>query len=512
MSDKTSQDSEVKMSFIEHLEELRKRIIRSLLAILAGMIGCWFFREEILDFMFAPLYTAWEQVDGLPAIENLLNFSSLIEPFVAQLKLSALGGVFVAAPVVLYQFWKFIAPGLYPKEKKLAAPFVIVSSVLFVGGSIMAYSIVFPIGFSFFLEFAAGREMKTVETAITIASVEDYVRPAQQPGLFAPPVTSPKLLSPPETPASPALDTDPDTDTDTGTDKDTAAEGSAAEPIEQKDVSTETGSIDDTDTGEANGADPPAPQEPEVTQGAAATTSTSPAKSDSVDTLSEGDFAVSQPHATTSKGPKRPREEAQKPVEGSWYDFLFTGFSKDDCAELEATQGVEGKTVILTLTWNRNSCGKAPPIEKVLINGERVETSFSSVRAPVGRSAFEAGVPAPSTSGEHRIEVLYPKNPHTKKLSPVLMISDYLSFSIRILLAFGLIFELPILISFLSFAGIVNYKQLISFSRWFIVIAVVVAAMLTPPDVVTQLMLAAPLVLLYFISIGVAFFFGPKVE
>jgi sec-independent protein translocase protein TatC len=92
------------------------------------------------------------------------------------------------------------------------------------------------------------------------------------------------------------------------------------------------------------------------------------------------------------------------------------------------------------------------------------------------------------------------------------MIKDYLAFAIRLLLAFGVIFELPILISFLALAGIVNYKQLIRFSRWFMVIAVLIGAMLTPPDVITQLLLALPLMVLYFLSVLFAYLFGPKVE
>ena len=144
-----------KMTFLEHLEELRTRLIRCALAVLGGMIICWFFREDLRTFLEAPLYEAWRSVEGLPEPEPL-KFKSLLEPFIAYLKLSAIGGIFLAAPVILYNLWKFVSPGLYPKEKKVALPFVFVSTLLFVGGSTMAYSIVFPIGFSFFLNFAAG--------------------------------------------------------------------------------------------------------------------------------------------------------------------------------------------------------------------------------------------------------------------------------------------------------------------------------------------------------------------
>jgi sec-independent protein translocase protein TatC len=90
------------------------------------------------------------------------------------------------------------------------------------------------------------------------------------------------------------------------------------------------------------------------------------------------------------------------------------------------------------------------------------------------------------------------------------MVKDYLSFAIRLIIAFGLIFELPIFISFLAIAGIVNYRQLIAFFRYFFVISVIAGAILTPPDVVTQLLLAAPLMLLYALSIVVAYLFGER--
>ena len=104
----------------------------------------------------------------------------MLEPFIAYLKMSAIGGIFLAAPVILYQLWKFVAPGLYPRERRLALPFVLVSSVLFVGGSTMAYSVVFPLGFRFFLEFAAGREMADLKSEVTIEGEPDS--PVRAPG------------------------------------------------------------------------------------------------------------------------------------------------------------------------------------------------------------------------------------------------------------------------------------------------------------------------------------------
>ena len=114
------------------------------------------------------------------------------------------------------------------------------------------------------------------------------------------------------------------------------------------------------------------------------------------------------------------------------------------------------------------------------------------------------------TPGVHAYVLKAPKNPSAHRLVPVLMVQDYLSFAIRLLLAFGLVFELPILISFLALAGIVNYRHLIHFFRYFMVLAFVIGAILTLPDVITQLLLATPLVVLYAASIVVAYLFGER--
>jgi sec-independent protein translocase protein TatC len=249
-------DEDKRMSFLEHLEELRWRLIKCLLAVLVTTIGCWIGRGPILAFLLRPLYEAWSEVKGLPAPEPL-HFTSLLAPFITYLKLSVIGGVFFAAPVIFYQLWRFISPGLYPKERRITVAFVLVSSLLFIGGSLLAYVFMFPTGFRFFLELA---------------------------------------------------------------------------------------------------------------------------------TQSTGDA----------------------------------------------------------------------------------------------------------------------------RLAPMLMIEDYLSFAVRLLLAFGLVFELPILITFLAMAGIVDYKQLFRFSRHFIVFAFVIGAVLTPPDALTQIMMAVPLIALYFLSIAVAYAFRLK--
>lgn len=98
------------------------------------------------------------------------------------------------------------------------------------------------------------------------------------------------------------------------------------------------------------------------------------------------------------------------------------------------------------------------------------------------------------------------------RVQPTIMITEYLGFATRMLLAFGVVFEVPVVIAFLAIAQIVNWKQLLGFGRWWIVIASIIAAILTPPDVGSQLMMLAPLVVLYYLGVLVAFLLGPKPE
>ena len=142
----TEPKKEDKMPLTSHLEELRKRLVRILIAVGIAFLGCFAFKEEIFRIVAQPL------ISVLPPGSHMV-YTGLPEAFFTYIKVSLYAGIFVASPVVLYQVWKFISPGLFPKEKKFVAPFVITSTMLFVGGVCFGYFLVLPSAYKFFLEF-----------------------------------------------------------------------------------------------------------------------------------------------------------------------------------------------------------------------------------------------------------------------------------------------------------------------------------------------------------------------
>ncbi|HZP17379.1 MAG TPA: twin-arginine translocase subunit TatC [Terriglobales bacterium] len=146
-SPETDEERMPSMSFLEHLEELRKRIFHSLVAIACGMGLCWLYRERLFAFMQEPILTVLRR-NGLP---DKLVYLTPAEPFNLYLKVAALGGLFVTSPYVLYQVWLFISPGLYRREKKYAVPFLVSSILLFVAGGYFGYRIVYPAALDFLI-------------------------------------------------------------------------------------------------------------------------------------------------------------------------------------------------------------------------------------------------------------------------------------------------------------------------------------------------------------------------
>jgi len=129
------------MSFLEHLDELRSRLIRSLLSLVVGFGICWGFREQIFHVLVQPLRRAFPEVR--------LIYTSPTEALLLYMKMAFFAGIFLAAPYLLYQLWAFVSPGLYRHEKAYSVPFILFGSLFFAGGALFGHLVLFPIAFNF---------------------------------------------------------------------------------------------------------------------------------------------------------------------------------------------------------------------------------------------------------------------------------------------------------------------------------------------------------------------------
>ncbi len=146
------------MTFTGHLDELRKRLIRCVIASVIGFLGCYAFAERLFNLLMDPL------VRVLPP-ESTLIFTSLPEAFFTYLKVAFVAGLFAVSPYLFYQIWKFIAPGLYESEQRYFVPIAFFSALFFVCGALFGYYVVFPFGFKFFMGFSTDfiRPMPTIK-------------------------------------------------------------------------------------------------------------------------------------------------------------------------------------------------------------------------------------------------------------------------------------------------------------------------------------------------------------
>jgi len=141
-------EEDVKMTIWEHLAELRTRLFRAAGAVLAGAVGCWTYREELLRLLAAPYKVAW--AERFPGETVKLQTLAPADAFVNYMQLAMTGGLVLAIPVVFYQLWAFISPGLYAREKRYIIPFVFFSTGLFLSGVAFAYYVAFPFSFRYF--------------------------------------------------------------------------------------------------------------------------------------------------------------------------------------------------------------------------------------------------------------------------------------------------------------------------------------------------------------------------
>jgi len=146
LDDSTDESTGAKMSFLEHLDEFRKRIINACLGIAVGIAASLFFLEPIYQFLTGPA------IATLPEGSKLI-YTQPMEAFSLRIQISLISGALMAAPFIMYQVWKFIAPALYANEKRFVVPFVLFSSVGFVGGAAFNHYVAYPFIMMYFASF-----------------------------------------------------------------------------------------------------------------------------------------------------------------------------------------------------------------------------------------------------------------------------------------------------------------------------------------------------------------------
>lgn len=161
--DAADEDAGGKMSFLDHLDELRRRIVYAVISVFVGFVVAFFFINEIFNFIMRPL----QQL--LPPGGTLI-YTDPTEAFLLYIKIALIAGLILASPAVMLQVWLFVAPGLYSHEKKWAIPFVVMSSFFFVLGAAFSHYIVFPLTWRFFVGFTSDilTFMPRIEPAFSI--------------------------------------------------------------------------------------------------------------------------------------------------------------------------------------------------------------------------------------------------------------------------------------------------------------------------------------------------------
>ncbi|MCT2559699.1 twin-arginine translocase subunit TatC [Tsuneonella sp. YG55] len=163
MAFKLSDIDETQAPLLDHLIELRTRLLRAFAALMVAFFACFYFAQDILAFLVQPL---------LDAGQNKLIYTKLYGQFFVELKVALWAAFFIAFPVIANQLWAFIAPGLYAREKKAFLPFLLATPVLFIAGGALAYYVVMPTAFHFFLGFQGTQGGVEIEA---LPNSEDYL-------------------------------------------------------------------------------------------------------------------------------------------------------------------------------------------------------------------------------------------------------------------------------------------------------------------------------------------------
>ena len=182
----TTHDDEIEDSaapLIEHLTELRQRLIWSVVAFLVAMVACFTVGGQILDFLLVPIESTMRSL-GDP--NPVMQYTAPQEYFFTLVRISMVGGLALAFPVIAYQMWRFVAPGLYRSEKNAFLPFLVASPGLFILGAAFAHYVVTPLAMQFFLGFADAASMISTFVATVADGVAEGVVEVEE---IAPPVT-----------------------------------------------------------------------------------------------------------------------------------------------------------------------------------------------------------------------------------------------------------------------------------------------------------------------------------
>jgi len=165
-----NEENEKKSSFVEHLTELRSRLIRSVIYLFIFFIICYFFAQEIYSFLITPYAEAVKD----DSVNRRMIFTALHETFITYLKVAFFAAMFVSSPIILTQIWKFVAPGLYKNEKKALLPYLIATPTLFLFGGMLVYYLIMPLAIKFFLTFETSAQISILPIQLE-AKVNEYL-------------------------------------------------------------------------------------------------------------------------------------------------------------------------------------------------------------------------------------------------------------------------------------------------------------------------------------------------
>jgi len=157
-------------SFVEHFTELRSRLIKSFVYLFFFFIVCYFFAENIYNFLLSPYA---EAVKDDPSSRRMI-FTALHETFITYLKVAFFASMFITSPIILTQIWKFVAPGLYKNEKKALLPYLVATPTLFLLGGMLVYYLIMPLAIKFFLSFETTAQLGNLPIQLE-AKVNEYL-------------------------------------------------------------------------------------------------------------------------------------------------------------------------------------------------------------------------------------------------------------------------------------------------------------------------------------------------